>query len=120
MANEFMKQFCKKLALEFDMKAGSFIGSLTTIGRKSGKEHTVPLRLVFYNGNFYASRTNPGGDWLQNITKNPHVTIEVDGKRVVGKASIVDDEVVCRKISSLKYGDDRSEIKRIIVEIIPT
>ena len=120
MANESMKQFCMKLALEFDMKEGSFIGTLTTIGRKSGKEHTVPLRLVFYNGNFYASRTNPGGDWLQNITKNPHVTVEVDGRKVVGKASIVNDEAVSRKVSSLKYGDDRSKINRIIVEIIPT
>jgi deazaflavin-dependent oxidoreductase (nitroreductase family) len=120
MANEFMKHFCMKLTLEFDVKEGSFIGSLTTIGRKSGKEHTVPLRLVFYNGSFYASRTNPGGDWLQNITKNPHVTIEVDGKRIVGKASIVNDEALSRKISLLKYGDDRSKMKRIIVVIIPT
>jgi deazaflavin-dependent oxidoreductase (nitroreductase family) len=120
ITNAFMKQCCIRLALEFDMQEGSFIGSLTTIGRKTGKEHTVPLRLVFYNGSFYASRTNPGGDWLQNITKNPHVTIEVDGRKVTGKASIVDDEAVSSKISSLKYGDERSSIKRIIVEITPT
>lgn len=108
------------LALEFNMEERSFIGSLTTIGRKSGKEHTVQLRLVFYNGSFYASRTNPAGDWLQNITKNPLVTVEVDGRKVVGKASIVKDEALSRKISSLKYGDERSNMKRIIVEITPT
>ncbi len=102
------------------MQEGSFIGTLTTIGRKTGKEHTVPLRLVFYNGNFYASRTNLGGDWLKNIAKNPLVSIEVDGRKVTGRASIVDDEAVSRRISKLKYGDERSNITRIIVQIKPT
>jgi len=120
MPNALMKQCFMEIALEFDMKEGWFIGSLTTIGRMSGKEHTVPLRLVFYDGNFYASRTNPDGDWFKNIVKNPSVTIEVEGRKVAGRASIVKDEALSRKISSLKYGDERSSINRIIVEIIPT
>ena len=102
------------------MKERSFIANLTTIGRKTGKEHTVPLRLVLYNGKFYASRRTPDGDWLKNIEKNPSVTIEVEGKQVAGKANLVKDEMLSKKISSLKYGDERASMERIVVEITPT
>ena len=108
-----------EIALELNIKEKSFIANLITIGRKTRKEHTVPLRLVFYNGKFYASRRNPDGDWLKNIARNPSVNIEVEGKKILGKASIVNDEALSRKISSLKYGDERSAMERIIVEIIP-
>ena len=107
------------VALKLKVKEKSFIASLTTIGRKTGREHKVHLRLVFYNGKFYASRRNPESDWLKNILKNPCVSIEVDGKNVRGKASIAKDEELRRKVSSLKYSDERASIERIIVEIIP-
>ncbi|MFQ5969641.1 MAG: nitroreductase/quinone reductase family protein [Nitrososphaerales archaeon] len=105
--------------MKLSVKEKSFIANLTTIGRKTGREHAVHLRIVFYNGKFYASRTNPEGDWLKNILKNPSVSIEVDGKNVRGKASIVKDEELHRKVSSLKYIDARASMERIIVEIIP-
>ena len=117
--NTLMKPPCNKFALELNIKEKSFIGNLVTIGRKTGKEHVVSLRLVFYNGKFYASRRNPNGDWLKNIAKNPCVTIEVDGTKITGKASIVNDEALRQTISSLKYEDERSAMERIIVEITP-
>ena len=74
---------------------------------------------MFYNDKFYASRRNTEGDWLKNIVKDPCVTIEVDGKKIAGKASIVNDEILSKKVSSLKYGDERAAMERIIVEITP-
>lgn len=114
-----MRELCNEFTLELNIKEKSFIANLTTIGRKTGKEHTVPLRLVFYNGKFFASRRNAGGDWLKNIVKNPRVTIEVEGRRVSCKAGIVNDDGLNRKISSLKYPDERAAMNRIIVEIMP-
>lgn len=105
--------------MKLDLKEGSFIASLTTTGRKSGREHTVPLRLVFYGGKLYASRKNPDGDWLKNIARNPSVAIELQGLRVDGTARLVDDEELSRKISQLKYSDERSNLQRIVVEITP-
>jgi deazaflavin-dependent oxidoreductase (nitroreductase family) len=102
------------------MKERSFITNLTTIGRKTGKEHTVPLRLVSYNGKFYASRRTTDGDWLKNIEQNPSVTIEFEGKEVAGKAKLMKDEILSKKISSLKYDDERASMERIVVEITPT
>ncbi len=114
-----MLELCNEFTLELNIKENSFIANLTTVGRKTEKEHTVPLRLVFYKGKFYASRRNTGGDWFKNIVKNPHVTIEIESKKVACKASIVNDEELNRKISSLKYPDERATTNRIIVEIIP-
>ncbi len=99
---------------------GSFIARLTTVGRKTGREHTVQLRLVFYAGKFYASRKDRDGDWLKNVMKNPAVVIELQGQKIVGTGRIVDDGELVRKVSRLKYDDERSNLGRIVVEITPT
>lgn len=98
---------------------GSFIAYLITKGRRSGKEHRVPLRLVRYNGRLYASRRDMKSDWMKNILNDQHVIVEmVDGSRLEGIARLVDDESLCRMISMLKYKDDvRASIKRVVVEI---
>jgi len=97
----------------------SFLGNLTTIGRVTGEERTVELRLVFYKGNFYASRKTADGGWFKNVLINPLVIIEVNGEKINGRAEMVKDGKLSRKISELKYSDRRREENRVIVEIIP-
>lgn len=105
--------------MRLDIKEKSFIANLTTIGRKTGKPHTVPVRLVLYNNKLYASRRSMSGDWLKNLLKNPSVTVEVNGDKVKGKAALVEDEELLKTISSMKYDDERASMERIIVEIAP-
>ncbi|MFN4336246.1 MAG: nitroreductase/quinone reductase family protein [Candidatus Nitrosocaldus sp.] len=97
----------------------SFLAYLITKGRRSGKEHKVQLRLVKYNGKFYASRRNMSSDWVKNILHDNNVAIEINGRRFEGTARIVDDEHLCRVISTLKYRDDanRAGMSRVVVEI---
>ena len=96
-----------------------FKAVLTTIGRKTGKEHSVWLRAVMYNDKVYFSRHKPDGDWFQNALVNPDVTIEFDNKRLVGKASVVTNEKLASKISELKYpGEERTKDKRVVLEVI--
>jgi hypothetical protein len=97
----------------------SFLGNLTTIGRVTGKERTVKLRLVFYNGKFYASRRTADGDWFKNILTNHFVIIEVNGEKIDGRAEIVRNYKLSRKISELKYSDKRRKKNRVMVEITP-
>lgn len=99
--------------------SSSFLGNLTTIGRVTGRERTIELRLVLYNGKFYASRRTADGDWLKNILINPFVIIEVNGEKVNGRAEMVKDDKLSRKISELKYSDRRREENRVTVEITP-
>jgi len=101
------------------VSTSSFLGNLTTIGRVTGKDRTVELRLVLYNGKFYASRRTADGDWFKNILGNPFVIIEVNGEKINGCAEIVKDNKLSRKISELKYSDSRREENRVMMEITP-
>ena len=95
----------------------SFIGYVTTTGRVTGRPHTVPLRLVYHQGKVYASRRDTRSDWCRNLLKNPNVTVEVLGQQFTGTAQLVTDEALSRKISQLKYTEDRGLEKRIVIEI---
>lgn len=91
---------------------------LTTKGRKTGKEHSVWLRAVLYNDKIYFSRHRPDGDWFQNASKDPDVKIRFDDKQLDGKASIVTDQELAKKVSELKYPDEeRSKEKRVVLEV---
>lgn len=100
-----------------EIKEGTFNATLVTIGRNSGKEHTVEIRAVFYKGKFYFSRRNSTSDWLKNALYNPKVKIEFQGRLIFGIASLVKDQELCKKISQMKYADKRSEEVRIVVEV---
>ena len=99
------------------LKEGTFYAILVTTGRKSGKEHSVELKAVFYNGKFYFSRRNSNSDWLKNTMINPLVKVKFDGETFLGTASLVSDEELARKISQMKYSDNRAEESRIVLEV---
>ena len=96
----------------------TFKALLTTMGRKTGKEHSVWAKAVTYNDMIYFSRRNPNSDWLKNAIANPIVKVEFNGEKFSGSAKLVNDDVLARKISSLKYTDKaRQEESRIILEV---
>jgi hypothetical protein len=101
------------------LKEGTFYAILVTTGRKSGKEHAVELKAVFHNGKFYFSRRNPNSDWLKNAMINPLVKVKSDNETFLGTASLVSDEELTRKISQMKYSDNRAEESRIVLEVTP-
>jgi len=99
------------------LKEGTFYAILITTGRKSGKEHAVELKAVFHNGKFYFSRRNPNSDWLKNAMINPLVKVKFDDETFSGTALLVCDEELARKISQMKYSDNRAEESRIVLEV---
>lgn len=102
-----------------DIPEGTFKAVLITIGRKSGKEHSVEARAVYHSGKFYFSRRNPNSDWLKNAIQNPNVKISYQGKLVEGTALLVNDQELCKKISQMKYADKRSEEARVVLQVSP-
>lgn len=58
---------------------------LTTTGAKSGKERTVPLLYVEWEGGFgvigtrFGSQQHPG--WYHNLRKNPEAVVLIKGER---------------------------------------
>ena len=92
---------------------------LTTKGRKTGKEHSVMLRAVNHNGKIYFSRHRPDGDWFKNALSNSEVKIAYKDEIFTGKAKLVQDEELDKKISALKYpGGKRAKEKRVTIEVI--
>jgi len=95
-----------------------FKAALTTYGRKTGAEHTVPLRAVSYNGMIYFSRRNSESDWLKNALANHTVKVGFDGITHNGIASLVSDGSLAKKISELKYpGEQRSQEVRVVLQV---
>ena len=95
-----------------------FHAILSTKGRKTGKRHSVTLRAVKYNEKIYFSRHRPDGDWFKNTMANPEVIIEYNNSTYTGKANLVKDEKLERKISQLKYpGEKKADEKRVAIEI---
>jgi len=100
------------------IKEDLFRPILTTKGRKTGKQHSVMLRAVNYNGKIYFSRHKPDGDWFKNALINPEVKIEYNDSIFSGKAKLVTDEELSKKISQLKYpGEEKANEKRVTIEV---
>ena len=98
----------------------TFKAILETRGRKTEKTHQVELLVVRYNEKLYFSRRNANSDWLKNTIENPNVRVEINGQYFVGKASLVKDDSLCKKISQLKYRDEkRANEHRIVLEVTP-
>lgn len=100
------------------IKEDLFRPILTTNGRNTGKPHSVMLRAVKYNCKIYFSRHRPDGDWFKNALANSEVKIEYNNYIFSGKAKLVTDEELSKKISQLKYpGEKRAVEKRVIIEV---
>jgi len=96
----------------------TFKAILITTGRKTGKEHAIELKAVFYDNKFYFSRRNSQSDWLKNSLVNPHVRIQYNDTMFSGIASLVTDENLAKKISQLKYSDKRAGESRVVLEVM--
>ncbi len=101
------------------MEDSRFKTILTTVGRNSGKLHSVKLLAVRHGGKIYFSRHRPDSDWFKNALKNPNVKVQVGDKIRNGVAKMVKDEKLASKISELKYpGQQRAKEKRVALEVI--
>jgi hypothetical protein len=96
----------------------AFRAQLVTKGRKSGNEHKVWLLAVMYDDKIYFSRHRPDGDWFKNAIKNPEVKVLYDNSSFLGNAKMVIDEELSKKISKLKYPEEKRALeKRVVLEI---
>jgi deazaflavin-dependent oxidoreductase (nitroreductase family) len=102
---------------------------LTTIGRKSGRSHTVELWFALADGKIYLSHEGAATDWMRNISSNSRVSVKVGGVNVEAEAVILDGGIAMkagqRSLYEKYYGrapeatiDDWFELSKII-ELTP-
>lgn len=74
-------------------KRGIPIGLLTTTGRRSQRERTVPLMYLDHGDRFLIVASNAGYDrppaWLLNLEANPAALFEPRGNRVAVRGRVV-------------------------------
>lgn len=79
-------------ALGLGPLVGRVVLLLTTTGRKSGLPRVTPLQYEEIDGAIYlGSARGTQADWFRNILANPHVQVQVKGRRFWGLAQPVVD-----------------------------
>jgi deazaflavin-dependent oxidoreductase (nitroreductase family) len=114
-----LRRMWNPIVQRMNLKDGSvLVGTLTTIGRKSGSPRTVELRLVYTGGRFYASSSKVAGKhWCQNMIKNPAIEITVKGEHFSCTAKQVSDDELRQRILTLR--DSASRVDRAVFEMVP-
>ena len=98
---------------------------LTTVGRKTGKTHTVELWFSTAGGSIFLSHEGERTDWMKNIARNGNVRIRIGKLNFEAKASVLRDvannELGKKSLYEKYYGpaskeviDDWFELSQII------
>jgi deazaflavin-dependent oxidoreductase (nitroreductase family) len=65
---------------------------LTTVGARTGREHTAPMMFVEYDGQLMVVASNAGAsrhpDWFTNLVAHPDVTVEQGGQAFRARALV--------------------------------
>lgn len=65
---------------------------VTTIGRRSGKEHEIEIWFAARDRTIYLlSGGGAKADWVKNLQAHPDVQVRIDKSRFEGTARVVDD-----------------------------
>ena len=74
----------------FERLANEDFAYLTTIGRRSGKAHTIEIWFGLHDGRVYLlSGGGDRADWVRNLRKTPGVRIRVGTRKATGTARVV-------------------------------
>jgi len=89
---------------------------LTTIGRKSGRPHTVELWFALADGKIYLSHEGAATDWMKNITSNSRVSIKVGSVRLEADAAILDEGIAVKAGQRSLYEKYYGQATEAIIE----
>jgi deazaflavin-dependent oxidoreductase (nitroreductase family) len=87
--------------------AGEDFCYLTTIGRVSGRPHTIEIWFALNGHTLYMlSGGMDRSDWVKNAQHQPDVTVKIKDRVVVGKARLVkqpQEDALARRLLFEKY-----------------
>jgi deazaflavin-dependent oxidoreductase (nitroreductase family) len=91
----------------FERLANETFCYLTTVGRRTGKPHTIEVWFARENGNLYLlSGGGESADWVRNLRKTPAVQVRIGSWTVAAKARPVtapDEDALARRLLDEKY-----------------
>jgi deazaflavin-dependent oxidoreductase (nitroreductase family) len=91
----------------FERLANEDFCYLTTIGRRSGKRHTIEIWFARENGTLYLlSGGGDAADWVRNLRKTAAVRVRIGSRTVAARAREVnapDEDALARRLLDEKY-----------------
>ena len=92
----------------FERIADKDFAYLTTIGRRSGKEHTIEIWFALRDGRIYMlSGGGPGADWVRNLRKTPRVRLRIGTQETSATARVIragtKEDELARELLDGKY-----------------
>ena len=90
------------LATRLAAVANQSNAQITTVGRKTGKPHTVTVWFVADGDAIYLTTLDEHRDWVQNAEKSPAVTLSIDDLHIAGQFSRVTDPGLDTRIRTLR------------------
>ncbi len=74
---------------------------ITTIGRKSGKKHSVTIWFVVDGKTVYLATLNVKRDWVRNVEKNSQVELDIGETVFRGEARRLTEPVRIQQVQTL-------------------
>jgi deazaflavin-dependent oxidoreductase (nitroreductase family) len=92
----------------FERLADQDFAYLTTIGRRTGKAHTIEIWFGLHEGRLYLlSGGGDRADWVQNLRKEPRVRVRIGTQTASGTARMVragtKEDELARELLDGKY-----------------
>jgi deazaflavin-dependent oxidoreductase (nitroreductase family) len=97
---------------------------LTTIGRVSGRPHTIEIWFALDGHVLYMLSGSHSSDWVKNLLRAPAVTVRLRNTGFKGRARVVDqieEDALARQLVLAKYqsrdGEDLTEWGRTALPV---
>jgi deazaflavin-dependent oxidoreductase (nitroreductase family) len=97
---------------------------LTTIGRATGRPHTIEIWFALDRRTLYMLSGSHTSDWVKNLLRTPDVTVRLGETTFAGRARVVaqdDEAALARRLVLAKYqsrdSDDLSEWGRTALPV---
>lgn len=91
----------------FERLANEDFCYLTTVGRQTGKPHTIEIWFARHNGNLYLlSGGGAPADWVRNLRKTPAVQVRIGSRTIAAKArevTALEEDALARQLLDEKY-----------------
>jgi deazaflavin-dependent oxidoreductase (nitroreductase family) len=92
----------------FERLADQDFAYLTTIGRRTGKAHTIEIWFSLQDGRVYVlSGGGNRADWVQNLRKRPQVRVRIGTQTATGRARVLrpgtKEDELARQLLDGKY-----------------
>jgi len=104
--------------------AGDDFCYLATVGRVTGRRHTIEIWFALDGATLYMLSGSHSSDWVKNLQRAPEVTVRLGQTLFAGQARVVppgDEDALARRLVLEKYvprsGDDLADWGRTALPV---